>query len=343
MRDKVLIEDISKKFVDVNGLFKRVYTVVSAVDRVSMTIREGETYGLVGESGSGKTTVARIVLGLERPTSGRVLVDGVDVAKLRGAGLKELRRKMGVVFQDPASSLNPRATIEQTLLRPLKVHGFSPKDMNKMVDEAIDKVQMSRDLLSRYPHQLSGGQQQRVSIARAIVLNPDFLILDEPTSALDLSVQAHVLNLLLDLQQRDHLTYLFITHDLDVVKYMSDRIGVMYLGQMMESAPVDDLMDKTAHPYSYGLLSSAPVANPRLRSKERFKLTGEISSQVEQYTGRKQIKLGVQGCRLITRCPFAGPGCGEKRPELRELSPDHFAACVKTPIDALPYKMEEHR
>jgi len=338
MGNKIQIEAVSKKFVNASGLIRRSYTVVSAVDRVSLNIREGETFGLVGESGSGKTTVARIVLGLEKPTSGRVLVDGVDVAKLRGAGLKELRRKIGVVFQDPAASLNPRATVGQILLRPLKVHKFSPKEMDKRIDEAMDKVQLSRDLIHRYPHQLSGGQQQRVSIARAIVLQPDFLLLDEPTSALDLSVQAHILNLLLDLQERDNLTYMFITHDLDVVNYMSDRIGVMYLGQLMECASVEELMSATAHPYSYGLLSSAPVADPRRRSAERFRLTGEIASQIERYEGRKQIAAGVQGCRLRTRCPFAGPACGEMRPELGEIAPDHFVACIKAPIENLPFQ-----
>ena len=329
----ISVENLTRKFVNVSGLIQRKYTVVSAVDDVSFDIREGETYGLVGESGSGKTTVARMILGLEKPTSGRVMIDGQDVAKLRGSGLKELRRKVGVVFQDPAASLNPRVTIGSTLLRPLQVHGFSRKEAAFRVEEAMDKVQLDRELLERYPHQLSGGQQQRISVARAIVLGPKFLVLDEPTSALDLSVQAHVLNLLLDLQQRDKLTYLFITHDLDVVKYVSDRIGVMYLGQMMESASVDGLMDHAMHPYTRGLLASAPVANPRLRRKEKFRLTGEIASQVETYQGKKAVRRGIVGCRLRSRCPFAGEECAQVRPELRELKEDHFVACLKAPLE----------
>lgn len=324
----ITIENLTRKFVDVSGLIRRKYAVVNAVDDVSFDIREGETYGLVGESGSGKTTVARMVLGLEKPTSGRVIIDGEDVSQLRGSGLKQLRRKVGVVFQDPAASLNPRVTIGSTLMRPLQVHGFSQKEANLRVDEAMEKVQLDRELLKRYPHQLSGGQQQRISIARAIVLRPQFLVLDEPTSALDLSVQAHVLNLLLDLQERDKLTYLFITHDLDVVKYVSDRIGVMYLGQMMESASVDSLMDRPMHPYTRGLLASAPVANPRLRRKERFRLTGEISSQVETYVGKKAVKQGLPGCRLKSRCPFAKEECAMRRPSLVETEKDHFVACL---------------
>ena len=332
MKNVVTVENVSRKFVNVSGLWQRKYTVVSAVDDVSFNIQEGETFGLVGESGSGKTTVARIILGLEKATSGRVLIDGVDVSTLHGSGLKELRRKVGVVFQDPAASLNPRVTIGQTLLRPLQVHGFSKKEADMCVEEAMDKVQLDRNMLSRFPHQLSGGQQQRISIARAIVLNPKFLVLDEPTSALDLSVQAHVLNLLLDLQERDKLTYMFITHDLDVVKYVSDRIGVMYLGQLMETASVDELMECTMHPYTKGLLSSAPVANPRMRTKEKFRLTGEIVSQVETYIGKKAAKKGIVGCRLRTRCPFAEQCCAESRPELRELRPEHWVACMKAPI-----------
>ena len=337
MAELLKVEGVSKKFVSVSGLFKRQYTVVSAVDNVSFSVSEGETFGLVGESGSGKTTVARIALGLESASAGRVLVEGVDVSSLNGSGLKELRKRMGVVFQDPASSLNPRATIGQTLRRPLEVHGFSAKEMDMAVEEAMDKVHLNRDLLSRYPHQLSGGQQQRVSVARAIVLKPKCLILDEPTSALDLSVQAHVLNLLLDLQEQDKLTYLFITHDLDVVKYVSDRIGVMYLGQMMEAAPVDDLMERTAHPYSYGLLCSAPIANPRLRGQRKFQLTGEIASQVETYVGKRQMRQGITGCRLRTRCPFACETCAQNRPELREVSERHFVACDRVPLEDLPF------
>lgn len=333
MSSIITIENLTRKFVNVSGLIRRKYTVVSAVDDVSFDIREGETYGLVGESGSGKTTVARMVLGLEKPTSGRVIIDGQDVSKLRGSGLKELRRKVGVVFQDPAASLNPRVTIGSTLLRPLQVHGFSKKEADMRVAEAMEKVQLDRELLQRYPHQLSGGQQQRISIARAIVLDPKFLVLDEPTSALDLSVQAHVLNLLLDLQEQDKLTYLFITHDLDVVKYVSDRIGVMYLGQMMESAPVDSLMDHPMHPYTRGLLASAPVANPRLRRRDKFRLTGEISSQVETYEGKKAVKKGIPGCRLQSRCPFASKECADCRPALREMEKDHLVACLRAPLE----------
>ncbi len=270
MADVLRVEGISKKFVTPSGLFRRRYTVVSAVDDVSFSISDGETFGLVGESGSGKTTVARIALGLERPSAGRVLVAGVDISTLRGSGLKELRRRMGMVFQDPSASLNPRATIGQTLRRPLEVHGCAPREMDSMLREALDKVQLTPDLLDRYPHQLSGGQQQRASIARAIVLKPKFLLMDEPTSALDLSVQAHILNLLLDLQQRDGLTYLFITHDLDVVKYVSDRIGVMYLGQMMELASVEGLMDEPCTP--------TPAASYRPHRRQTRGFAGESGS-----------------------------------------------------------------
>ena len=316
--DKILeVQNVKKHFTMARGLIKKRVMTVKAVDDVSFDLYRGEVFGLVGESGSGKTTMARLVLRLTQSTENSILLDGTDIFQARGRVLSEVRRKMSVVFQDPAASLNPRTTIGDSLRRPLEVHGVPVEEAQNRIAEVTEQVSLGRELLSRYPHQVSGGQQQRASIARALVLEPKLLVLDEPTSALDVSVQAQILNLFLDLQTRYDLTYLFITHNLSVVRYVCDRIGVMYLGKIMEIAPVDDLYSRPLHPYTMGLLSSAPVLDPRMRNRRKLMLSGEPPSLINPPTG----------CRLAPRCPFAEEACHEAVPPLEEVEPGHWVAC----------------
>jgi oligopeptide/dipeptide ABC transporter ATP-binding protein len=294
--DKILeVRNIKKYFSISRGLIRKKTMTVKAVDDVSFDLYRGEVFGLVGESGSGKTTMARLVLRLTQPTDQTILFEGDDIFAAKGKTLEKIRRKMSVVFQDPAASLNPRSTIRDSLQRPLEVHGIDPKEAERRIQEVTGQVSLGTELLDRYPHQLSGGQQQRASIARALVLEPRLLVLDEPTSALDVSVQAQILNLFLDLQQKYDLTYLFITHNLSVVKYICDRIGVMYLGRIMEIADVESLYEKPLHPYTMGLLSSAPVLDPRLRNRRKILLSGEPPSLIDP----------PPGCLLAPRCPYA--------------------------------------
>jgi len=320
MRAVIQVKNLKKYFPIVKGIFKKRYSYIRAVDDVSFSIEMGETFGLVGESGSGKSTIARLLLRLIEPTDGEILFKGKDITKLNKEELREVRKNMGIVFQDPASSLNPRNTVYDTLLRPLKLHGIPKDEGEERIHKIMKSVNLGEELLGRYPHQLSGGQQQRVSIARAIILNPDFVVLDEPTSALDVSVQAQILNLLLDLQREFRLTYLFISHDLSVVRYISDRIGVMYLGNLFEIAPTEKLYSHAFHPYTVGLVSSAPILNPRLRSRKKLLLSGEPPSLINP----------PSGCPLHPRCPFAKPICKEKKPRLIEVEEDHFVACHRT-------------
>jgi ABC-type oligopeptide transport system ATPase subunit len=269
MQNLVEFIGAQKHFAISEGFISRKYRYIRAVDSVDLTIARGETFGLVGESGSGKTTLARLIPRLTGITGGRLLFAGTDVQKATGAQINALRRRMGIVFQDPSSSLNPRVTVKASIIRPLQLALVSPADIESRVAETAELVNLGVELLDRYPHQLSGGQQQRASIARAIILKPEFLILDEPTSALDVSVQAQILNLLLDLQKDFGLTYMFITHNLTVVRYMCDRVGVMYLGKLAELAPVDRLYERPLHPYSVALLAASPPASPRYRDRAR--------------------------------------------------------------------------
>ena len=316
--DKILqVQNVKKYFTMARGLIKKKVMTVKAVDDVSFDLYRGEVFGLVGESGSGKTTVARLVLRLTEPTENTIFLDDTDIFKAQGKALADVRKKMSVVFQDPAASLNPRTTIGDSLRRPLDVHGISAAEARSRIKEVTAQVSLGDELLSRYPHQLSGGQQQRASIARALVLEPRLLVLDEPTSALDVSVQAQILNLFLDLQNRYDLTYLFITHNLSVVRYVCDRIGVMYLGKIMEIAPVDNLYKRPLHPYTMGLLTSAPVLDPRQRDRRKLMLSGEPPSLINPPTG----------CRLAPRCPFAEDACHASVPPLEEVEPGHWVAC----------------
>ena len=288
---------------------------VRAVDDVSLNIYKGETLGLVGESGSGKTTLAKIILGLLPPTENTVYIGGKNMWNKKEQ--KELRKQIGAVFQDPASSLNPRATIYRSLERPLEVHGLSKEEAKKLIYETAERINIGHELLERFPHELSGGQQQRVSIARAIMLQPALLVLDEPTSALDVSVQAQTLNELLKLQGDYHMTYLFITHNLSVVRYMSDRICVMYGGQIMEIGSTEQVYAHHRHPYTLGLMSSVPPLHPKFRNREKHLLSGEMPSLVGD----------GKGCAFASRCKFCKEICKEQRPGMKAVGDDHFAAC----------------
>ncbi len=311
------IDNVKKYFTFSKGIInKRVYHV-KAVDGISFDINRGETVGLVGESGSGKTTLARLILRLTAPTENTIYFNDKDIFKAEGSELADIRRKMSIVFQDPAASLNPRATIRDSLTRPLEINGFKKDEINSRLKEVTQKVNLGKELMNRFPHQLSGGQQQRASIARALILRPEFIVLDEPTSALDVSVQAQILNLLLDLQKEYNLTYLFITHNLSVVRYVSDRIGVMYLGKLMELAEVDELYKDPRHPYTIGLLSSAPALSPRVRNREKIVISGDPPSLINP----------PQGCRLNQRCPYKADICSQCSPELKEVKPNHWVAC----------------
>lgn len=313
----VEVKHIKKYFKVTKGLLKKKVINIKAVDDVSFTIKKGETLGLVGESGSGKTTLARMILGLIKPTENTVYLNNEDIFKASGKVAREIRKKMGVVFQDPAASLNPRSIIRESLRRPMVINGINRREIDDIIKKMIKDVNLREELLDRYPHQLSGGQQQRVSIARALVLKPELLVLDEPTSALDVSVQAQILNLLLDLQEEYNLTYLFISHDLNVVRFISDRIAVMYLGKLMEIASVEEIFNNAKHPYTQGLILSSPVLSPRDRDRNKIVFSGEPPSLIRV----------PEGCRLNPRCPYKKDICVEKLPELREIEPGHFVAC----------------
>lgn len=317
MTPLLALEAVSKYFPLRPKLFHRGNRYIRAVDGVWLTVAQGEAFGLVGESGSGKTTLARLIPRLTRATAGKVVYAGRDMARVGGRELTRLRREMGIVFQDPASSLNPRATVRQSILRPLELEGVRGSAARERLDATVALVNLGLEVLDRYPHQLSGGQQQRVSIARAIILRPRLLILDEPTSALDVSVQAQILNLLQDLQGEIGLTYLFITHNLDVVRYMSDRIGVMYLGKLVEMAPAPLLHARPLHPYTTALLSASPPANPRLRNRRRYSLTGDPPSLIAP----------PPGCRLHPRCPAAIERCSFEEPLLVQAGQGRQVAC----------------
>jgi oligopeptide transport system ATP-binding protein len=293
---------------------------VKAVDGVDFSIRRGETMGLVGESGCGKTTTGRCILRLERPTSGQILFDGTDVSGLERKELVALRRRMQVIFQDPYSSLNPRMKVGDIIAEPIKVHGVEP-DANRRrtrVRELLSVCGLDPKFADRYPHEMSGGQRQRVGIARALALDPEFIVCDEAVSALDVSIQAQVVNLLEDLRERFKLTYLFIAHDLSVVRHLCQKVAVMYLGRIVEMAECDELFDNPLHPYTQALLAAVPVPDPRIEATRTFRpAKGEVPSPINP----------PSGCAFHPRCPMAVGDCKKARPALRELRPGHWVAC----------------
>ena len=315
----VHVGDLFVHFPIYRGFIRRQVGAVRAVDGISFDIKRGETLGLVGESGSGKSTTGRAILQLRRPTSGNVQFDGVDLVQLKGEELRRMRRKMQMIFQDPYASLNPRMTVGEIVGEPLLVHDVTTEaEANERVKQLLELVKLNSSFSTRYPHEFSGGQRQRIGIARALALQPSFIVCDEPISALDVSIQAQVVNLLEELQEQFNLTYLFIAHDLSMVRHISDRVAVMYLGVIMELASRDEIYLKPLHPYTQALLSAVPIPDPIADSKrQRVILEGDIPSPVDP----------PSGCRFRTRCPIAEQICAEVKPEFRELRPGHFTAC----------------
>ncbi len=313
MPELIVVENLRKYFPVAAGN-------VHAVDDVSFTIDEGETLGLVGESGCGKSTTGRLLIRLIEPTSGRILYRGRDMASMDKQELHGLRKEMQIIFQDPFSSIDPRKSIGETIGKPLEIFGMGRKEREETVDALMEKVGLSPRLYYKYPHELDGGRRQRVGIARALSLSPSFIVCDEPVSALDVSIQSQILNLLQELQETMKLTYLFVSHDLSVVKHISDRIAVMYLGKIVESAPSLDLFRNTLHPYSQALLAAVPI--PKLnRKRERFILSGGVPSPINPPTG----------CRFHTRCPWTMDICSQQEPPLTDRGGGHSVACHKVP------------
>ncbi len=320
-KDNVLlrVDDLMMHFPIRRGVFQRQVGAVRAVDGVSFEVKRGETLGLVGESGCGKSTTGRTILQLYKPTAGGVTFDGVNLVTLKGEQMRQMRRKIQMIFQDPYASLNPRMTVGQLVGEPLAVHNVATgSEINQRVEHLLELVKLNPAFATRYPHEFSGGQRQRIGVARALALQPSFVICDEPISALDVSIQAQVVNLLEELQQQFSLTYLFIAHDLSMVKHISDRIAVMYLGVIVELATRDELHARPLHPYTQALLSAVPIPDPIADSKrERIILKGDVPSPANP----------PSGCRFRTRCPIAKDVCAESRPEFREIKPGHFVAC----------------
>jgi len=314
------VDNLVKHFPITRGIIvQKQVGAVHAVDGVSFEVKRGETLGLVGESGCGKSTTGRTILQLYRPTSGSVVFDGVDLIKIKGEELRHMRRKMQMIFQDPYASLNPRMTVGEIVGEPLIVHKIgTQKEIGERVANLLELVGLNPAFSTRYPHEFSGGQRQRIGVARALALQPSFIVCDEPISALDVSIQAQVVNLLEDLQEQFNLTYLFIAHDLSMVKHISRRVAVMYLGVIVELAGRDNLYKEPLHPYTQALLSAVPIPDPVADSKrQRTILKGDVPSPVNP----------PSGCRFRTRCPIAESICAEKQPEFRELKASHFVAC----------------
>lgn len=309
-----------KTLLEVKNL-KKYFNVASgtlhAVDDVSFSINRGETLGVVGESGCGKSTLGRVLIHLLESTGGQIFFKGEDITKVSKKKLSDLRKKMQMIFQDPYSSLNPRLTIFQAIAEPLQIEGkLSSTEIEERVYKMMDTVGLARRLVNTYPHELDGGRRQRIGIGRALILRPEFVVCDEPVSALDVSIQAQIINLLLDIQESQKLTYVFITHDLMVVKYLSTKIMVMYLGQIVEMAETEELFQQSFHPYTKALLSAVPIPSVD-KKQERIVLKGEVTSPIDP----------KPGCRFAARCPYAKEECRSKTPELRELKDQHFIAC----------------
>lgn len=317
MRKILEVQNLTKFFPVVGGVFSRPVGWVKAVDDVSFHVYEGETFALVGESGSGKTTAGKTVLRLHEPTKGKIFFEDKEITKLSQSEMRPLRKDMQIIFQDPYGSLNPRMPIGEMIREPLMVHGIgTKKEQEERVIEIMKLVGLRPEYVRRYPHEFSGGQRQRIGIARAIVLNPKLVVADEPVSALDASIQAQVLNLLLELQQKLALTYLFIAHNLAVVRHVSDRIGVMYLGKVVEVSETRELFSTPLHPYTQALLSAIPIPDPEIK-KERILLQGDIPSPINP----------PSGCRFRTRCRFAKDICKQQEPPLVDVGGEHYVAC----------------
>ena len=322
LSDRILLETRGlKKYFKINKK-----TMLHAVDGVDLKVHEGSTIGIVGESGCGKSTLGQTVIRLYDPTEGQILFEGIDIAKLSRRQMKEFRPNMQMIFQDPYSSLNPRMTVRDLIAEPMLINGVASKgDAYGKVYELMDTVGLARRFEYSYPHELDGGRRQRIGVARCLSLNPKFIVCDEPVSALDVSIQAQIINLLMDLQEERHLTYMFITHDLSVVKHISDEIVVMYLGVCVERARTNELFAHPTHPYTKALLDSIPIPDSSMRGKKLQVIKGEITSPINP----------KPGCRFAARCPFAKQECFEVTPELAEISRDHFVACPMAAEEAV--------
>ncbi len=316
----IRVENLKKYFPITRGIIiQRTIGYVRAVDDVSFFVHKGETFGLVGESGCGKTTLGRTILQLYRPTAGKVYFDGIDLTTLKGEELRKMRRRMQIIFQDPYASLNPRMTVGDIIGEPLEVHGIAKgREKRERVMELLKTVGLNPYFINRYPHEFSGGQRQRIGVARALAMYPDFIVCDEPISALDVSIQAQIINLLEDLQEKFNLTYLFIAHDLAVVRHISNRVAVMYLGKIVELTDRDSLYNNPLHPYTQALLSAVPIPDPVVEERrKRIILKGDVPSPANP----------PSGCRFHTRCPVVMDICKEVEPEFKDVGGEHWVAC----------------
>lgn len=313
------VKNLKKYFGKVKGLIKRRVEYVKAVDDITFQIKKGETFGLVGESGCGKSTTGRTIIRLYEPTEGKIIYDGTDISNLNKHELLKYRKKMQMIFQDPYASLNTRMTVADIIGESLDIHKLaSGKERQEIIYNLLHKVGLSKDHASRYPHEFSGGQRQRIGIGRALAVEPEFIICDEPISALDVSIQAQVVNMLEDLQEEMGLTYLFIAHDLSMVKHISNRVGVMYLGNLVEVATNKELYNKPTHPYTQALLSAIPIPDPDIaEASKRVILTGDVPSPINP----------PSGCKFRTRCQYVKPICSEEVPKLKDIGGEHFVAC----------------